>query len=102
MTDSERSDSGLADPGRHEDEVDREFAYPYGEFHARDGVFFSRADDEGSVRIRAWLTPSGGKEVLNIVLSESAWASVVASVSSLGEDAARWQAARDFHGGNRS
>jgi hypothetical protein len=59
-------------------------------FHANDGLTFERLDD-GAV-----LVELGDHQV---VVEESVWASVVASVSQHGETHETWLAARQFHSG---
>lgn len=63
-------------------------------FHWRDGYFFLRLPD-GSVRLTK-TGEYGAHDQITIPAAE--WASVVCSVSTLGEDSARWNAAQDFHG----
>lgn len=64
-----------------EDEVTR--------FHYRGGIYFARLAD-GTVRVDA---PHA-----SFTVDPYSWASVVASMSAGGEDAARYAQARDFHG----
>lgn len=63
-------------------------------FHWRDGWHFKRQDD-GSVRVNyivgEWLYQS-------LIIPENEWASIVCSVSSLGETGERWEQSRRFHG----
>jgi hypothetical protein len=59
-------------------------------FHYRDGLCFFRQED-GSVRVEEM-------GVLVGVIDPYSWASVVASMSAGGEDAASYEAARDYHG----
>ncbi len=70
-------------------------------FHAKDGLFFRRLDPDGRVQILKTVdcqSPEVGNISSVVTLTESQWASVVASVSLYGETAARWQQARLFHG----
>lgn len=59
-------------------------------FHYRDGLCFHRQDD-GGVRIER-------EGVIIATLDAYSWASVVASMSTGGEDAKSYEQARDFHG----
>ncbi len=59
-------------------------------FHVKNGLCFIRESD-GSVRVT--LT---GVEVMTI--DAYSWASVIASMSDGGEDAASYEQARNFHG----
>jgi hypothetical protein len=63
-------------------------------FHWRDGWYFKRLD-AGSVRVCHVVG-----ECLYLVLEipENEWASIICSVSALGETGERWQQARNFHG----
>ncbi len=66
-------------------------------FHWRDDVFFERLPD-GTVEVR-WFTQYNNTpqpEIWRIAPAE--WASIVCSVSALGETGERWNAAQDFHG----
>lgn len=65
-------------------------------FHAHDGWYFRRNDD-GSVTIE--VAESGSNDTLYqaLTVDPDTWASVIASVSGCGEDAATWQAARNLH-----
>lgn len=64
-------------------------------FHARDNWYFRREDD-GSVRIMAPDSMGPGAHQVG-VFDPDTWASAVASVSSCGETAESFQAARRFH-----
>lgn len=70
--------------------------------HTKGGLFFVRLDD-GTVGVRlqtfAGHDSDDDRVVREILLTESEWASAVASVSMSGENGETWQAARDFHGG---
>jgi len=71
-----------------------------GEFHNRDGWYYARVDDKGTVRIRKRVTAQDGAEVVaEIEIPENEWASIVAHVSRHGETAVSWQQARAFHNG---
>ena len=63
----------------------------YGEFHAKEGLFFQRFSD-GSVRVRA-ADPTGKDTLKEVTLDASAWASVVASMTAAGENGRTWNAA---------
>ncbi len=68
-------------------------------FHARDGLFFQAVG--GSVRVIKTSDghePNGANVVCDVTLPENEWASVVCSVSAVGETAGRWREARVFHG----
>ncbi len=65
-----------------------------GEFHWRDGWYFSRNED-GSVRVQQ---RSPGLSDTTITIPAPEWASIVCSVSKDGETGERWNAAQDFHG----
>lgn len=70
-----------------------------GEFHSRDGFYFTRTAD-GSVRIRIAESGMANAPTLReVTLPENEWASVVAFVSAHGETGETWQAARKFHAG---
>ena len=63
-----------------------------GEFHWTGSWYFKRMPD-GAVRIRN--TSLGGIVAL---IPANEWASIVCSVSQLGETGERWNQAQDFHG----
>jgi hypothetical protein len=79
-------------------------------FHSRDGFYFERLED-GTVRVSLCLhglANTGRADqapvavvVRSVDLPENEWASVVASVSSLGDTGENWQRARDFHFGEK-
>ena len=60
-------------------------------FHAKDNWFFERLDD-GAVRIRKNLNGEQGP-FYEVILDASVWASIVASMSPLGESRRTWLAA---------
>jgi len=71
-------------------------------FHDRDNWYWHRTKD-GGVGIRHYTGPTAG--TVNpggidfaMVIPENVWASIVCSVSKLGETGERWDAARKFHG----
>lgn len=69
-------------------------------FHSKNGLFFERLQD-GSVHIIRTYDARDVRPdnvVLDIILPENEWASVVCSVSADGENSARWMLARRFHG----
>ncbi len=78
-------------------------------YHLRDGLFFARsnATDVCIIKTADGKTPwrqsrEAGQPfdtniVFELTVPENEWASVVASVSVLGENSQRWNAARDFH-----
>jgi hypothetical protein len=74
-------------------------------FHSRDGLFFTRTTTgdvivtfEVPVHDMSGNYADGHSAVLHrIVLPENEWASVLASMSSRGEDVTTWQEAREFH-----
>jgi hypothetical protein len=70
-------------------------------FHWKDGWFFSRRESDGAV-IVDHRTPANFEGTLDtqFVIPENEWASIVASVSAYGENAASWQFARLFHSGD--
>jgi hypothetical protein len=70
-----------------------------GAFHWRDGWNFKREAD-GIVRVMLSETTPDGEEYLktNLTIPPNEWASIVCSVSALGETAERWNAVQDFHG----
>lgn len=73
-------------------------------FHVANGLYFARLLD-GTVRV--WKTNDGreyavgGDGSSNLLfiqdMKENEWASVVSSMSKLGEDYDRWMACRKFH-----
>lgn len=70
-----------------------------GEFHNRDGWYFKRVDEAGTVRIRKRVTGHDGAEIVTeIEIPENEWASIVAHVSRRGETSQTWQQARSLHG----
>ena len=78
-------------------------------YHLRDGLFFARsnATDVCIIKTTDGKTPwrqsrEAGQPfdtniVFELTVPENEWASVVASVSVLGENSQRWNAVRDFH-----
>lgn len=66
-------------------------------FHARDGWYFRRQAD-GAVRILAPDSLGPGAHQL-VDLDANTWASVVASVSAVGESIETWREALAFHKG---
>jgi len=66
-------------------------------FHWRNDVYFKRLED-GSVRVRRFEWFNGAPHPKDWVIPANEWASVVCSVSQLGETGERWNAAQDFHG----
>lgn len=67
-----------------------------GKFHWRDSIFFERTPD-ASVRVtRGGDFENDGEEVFTI--DRNSWASIVASVSELGESNGRFYDALRFHG----
>ena len=67
-----------------------------GAFHWRDGWYFSRSSG-GCARIMH-RDKSGEYLVHALTIPPNEWASIVCSVSALGETAERWNEAQDFHG----
>ena len=66
-------------------------------FHWRDGWYFKRQPD-GSVRIVHRETPTSPSLSTDLVIPPAEWASIVCSVSALGETSDRWHEAQLFHG----
>lgn len=65
-------------------------------FHAKDGWYFERIDDAGTVRLTAPNSMgAGARQVVD--LDEGTWASAVASVSATGETRETWDDARELH-----
>lgn len=64
-------------------------------FHAKDGVYFGRTQEDGTVRVE--VGDGRGTVIRSIELSADTWASVVAFVSARGETAETWREAREFH-----
>jgi hypothetical protein len=63
-------------------------------FHSHDGWYFKRLPD-GSVRMSHVL----GSDVLSdVIVTSGVWASIVCSVSMIGETGERWRDALAFHG----
>lgn len=68
-------------------------------FHSKNGLFFEGLSD-GSVRIRKTYDERdirADNVVMDVTLSDAAWASVVCSVSEVGETNERWKSALEFH-----
>lgn len=71
-----------------------------GEFHNREGWYYKRIDDKGTVRIRKRASAHEDAPVVaEIEIPENEWASIVAHVTAGGETGASWRAAREFHAG---
>lgn len=68
------------------------------QFHAKDGWTFERLTG-GEVRIIVRENREGGGTLASVVLDAGTWASVMASVSALGEDAYTFGVAWHFHEG---
>ena len=76
-------------------------------FHSNNGLYFERTAD-GGVRVSHWMSgvANAGRadqasvDVLDRswTLTAPEWASVVASVSQMGESSETWQQALDWHG----
>lgn len=66
-------------------------------FHWRDGWYFRRLAD-GSVRVMHRDASTSEWLKTDITIPAPEWTSIVCSVSALGEDRPRWDAAQDFHG----
>ena len=64
-------------------------------FHAKEGWYFKRLED-GQVEVKHM---SGKFTVCRAVFDKDTWASIVASVSSLGEDGSTFRRAEALHGG---
>ena len=64
-------------------------------YHAQVGLWFHRLDD-GSVRVRKTDVQATVVEWETVIPAEG-WASVVASVSALGEDGPTWRKVLEFH-----
>jgi len=78
-------------------------------FHQADNLFFGRTAS-GAVRILKFTKPpadwplaKGTYEdaAIDIIIPMEHWASIVASVSALGEEGLRFYKALDFHNGTR-
>lgn len=72
-----------------------------GGFHWRFDTYFRRLPD-GSVRLRTFHVIAGVPAYTDRTIPAPEWASIVCSVSALGETGERWDAAQDFHGRIRS
>jgi hypothetical protein len=66
-------------------------------FHWANGWIFKRLDD-GSVRLRKHNGSHETVPVAEAIIPAREWASIVCSVSKLGETGERWNKAQDFHG----
>ncbi len=64
-------------------------------FRAKEGWYFKRLED-GQVEVKHM---SGKFTVCRAVFDKDTWASIVASVSSLGEDGSTFRRAEALHGG---
>lgn len=71
-------------------------------FHWRDGMYFQRQPD-GTVSIAKTVTPSADESGLAWCFDVPAaeWASIVASVSAVGETGETYRAAEAFHRGEK-
>lgn len=78
-------------------------------FHWKDNWFFGRlSDGSGSVRIMHWIKPPKAWPIadlgpqedtdLDITIDAHSWASIVSSVSEIGEGGGRFYKALAFHG----
>lgn len=68
-----------------------------GGFHWKNDIFFKRLPD-GSVRVRRPQKFHNHISFHDWTIPAPEWASIVCSVSALGETRERWDAAQDFHG----
>ena len=69
-----------------------------GEYHWRDGVYFKRMDEDGTVRLRVeWAGDSG--DMVSRVIPANEWASIVAHVAA-GDDGVAFARAQAVHAGN--
>ena len=72
-----------------------------GAFHTHDGLHFRRGDD-GTVQVIFPVRTEGEvwpERYETVTLDANTWASVVSSVSAVGENAETFRAAHDFHDG---
>lgn len=77
-------------------------------FHVKNNLFFGRTAD-GSVRVLQFAAPPRGwpkaddppsdAATFDITIDSSTWCSVVATVSTRGEEHGRFYMAEDFHNG---
>lgn len=66
-------------------------------FHAKDGWLFRRADEFGGVEIEKRTNDRAQNPEMYVAFDADTWASIVASVSALGETSATFQAAKALH-----
>lgn len=67
-----------------------------GGFHSHSHLFFKRVGN-GDMRIQKWSEKAPWTLESEVILDPHSWASVVSSVSFLGEDYARFRHIIDFH-----
>lgn len=66
-------------------------------FHWQDGWYFRRTEN-GSVEVTKTVDPRSDEPAIQVIIPPEHWASIVCSVSAIGETGERWHAAQDFHG----
>ena len=66
-------------------------------FHWRNDTYFQRLED-GSVKVTHFSQYNNSPQERSWKIPAAEWASIVCSVSALGETGERWNAAQDFHG----
>lgn len=69
-------------------------------FHSENGLFLSRANKAGAVRIiktNDGKSPGIDNVVLDQILPPGIWCSIISTVSDLGEEGGRWYKAMDWH-----
>lgn len=69
-----------------------------GGFHWQNGWFFKRRENGDVAVFRAENYTAGRDAFELLTIPENEWASIVCSVSALGESGERWNEARNFHG----
>ena len=65
-------------------------------FHVQDGLTFEKLSDD---KIRIWIAKDGkadGEEIFSSTISKDAMASVMAFLSNSGDNAKKWEEARNF------
>ena len=66
-------------------------------FHYKDGLYFDRMENGDVHLIKREDAHPLSKIILDTVISVDGWASIVSSVSKLGEDHYRYYIAKSFH-----
>lgn len=70
-------------------------------FHYKDGLFFKRIDEEGSVQITKMKSAHHAETVVifQVVINPTGWASIISDLSKRGETSDNFYKALEFHMG---